>query len=143
MDNYIYPCVFIYEADGISIYFPDLDGCVSHGETERDAFYNAREALTLHLYGMEQDGETAPEPSRLRDVGLDANEKAVLVEAAMPAFRAKQANKYVKKTLTIPEWLNVVAENNGVNFSQLLQGALREHLGQELAAVPDGPVGAA
>ena len=128
MDNYIFPCVFIYKEDGISIFFPDLDGCVSFGENEQKAFYNAKEALTLHLYGMEQDNDPIPEPTMIKDVSLDDNEQAVFIEAFMPAFRAKQANKFVKKTLTIPEWLNIVAEKNGVNFSQLLQGALKQHL---------------
>lgn len=127
-DMYIFPCVFIYEDNGVSIYFPDLDGCVSHGENETAAFINAREALSLHLYGMEQDCEDIPPPSSLKEIQLDENEKALLVEVFMPTFRAKQANKYVKKTLTIPEWLNIEAERQGVNFSGVLQSALREQL---------------
>ena len=128
MDNYIFPCIFIYENDGISILFPDLDGCVSFGENEHQAFYNAKEALTLHLYGMEQDNEPIPEPSLIKDVSLEENEQAVFIEVFMPPFRAKQANKYVKKTLTIPEWLNIIAEKNDVNFSQILQNGLKEYL---------------
>ena len=54
-DTYIFPCVFIYSDAGISIYFPDLDGCVSYGDNDSNAFHNAKEALTLHLFGMEQD----------------------------------------------------------------------------------------
>jgi len=132
MDNYIFPCVFIYKDDGISIYFPDLDGCVSFGENEQQAFYNAKEALTLHLYGIEQDNEPIPKPSMIKEIMLDENEQAVLIEAFMPSFRAKQANKFVKKTLTIPEWLNIVAEKEGVNFSQVLQNALKEKLHVEV-----------
>ena len=127
-DQYIYPCVFVYETEGISVYYPDLDGCVTFGIDEQQAFLNAKEALTLHLYGMEQDNELMPPPSKIKDIALDKNEQAILLEVFMPAFRAKQANKLVKKTLTIPEWLNIVAEKNNVNFSQLLQGALKQHL---------------
>jgi len=127
-DKYIYPCVFIYEDEGISVYYPDLDGCVTFGNDEREAFANAKEALTMHLYGMEQDRDPLPQPSQIKDIVLDANEQALLLEVAMPAFRARQANKFVKKTLTIPEWLNIEAENNNVNFSQLLQSALKQHL---------------
>ena len=127
-DIYIFPCVFIYDEDGISIYFPDLDGCVSHGEDEQAAYFNAREALSLHLYGMEQDGDAIPEPSRIQDITLDENEKLLFAEAFMPAFRAKQDNKFVKKTLTIPQWMNIEGERAGVNFSQLLQSSLQEHL---------------
>ena len=127
-DQYIYPCVFVYDAEGISVYYPDLDGCVSFGIDEQQAFHNAKEALTLHLYGMEQDKDPIPTPSKIKDIILDENEQALLLEVFMPAFRAKQANKLVKKTLTIPEWLNIVAEKNNVNFSQLLQSALKQHL---------------
>ena len=127
-DHYIFPCVFIYSEEGISVYYPDLNGCVTFGDDEQQAFRNAKEALTLHLYGMEQDNDPIPVPSRIKDIALADNEQAILLEVFMPAFRAKQANKLVKKTLTIPEWLNIAAENNGVNFSQLLQTALKQHL---------------
>ena len=127
-EQYIFPCVFIYTDDGISVYYPDLDGCVTFGIDEHQAFRNAKEALALHLYGMEQDNDPIPQPSRIKDIALDDNEQALLLEVSMPALRAKQANKLVKKTLTIPEWLNIIAENNGVNFSQLLQTALKQHL---------------
>ena len=127
-DQYIFPCVFIYEDDEISVYYPDLDGCVTSGANEHEAFSNAKTALTLHLYGMEQDNEPIPTPSKAKDITLDENEQALLLEVSMPAFRAKQANKLVKKTLTIPEWLNIEAENKNVNFSQILQTALKQHL---------------
>jgi len=128
MDNYIFPCVFIYKDDGISVYFPDLDGCVSFGENETAAYQNAKEALTLHLYGMEQDSDPAPVPTPIKEIALEDNEKALFIEVFMPPFRAKQANKIVKKTLTIPEWLNLLAEKHDVNFSQVLQNALKEYL---------------
>ena len=97
-DQYIYPCVFIYEDDGISVYYPDLDGCTTFGIDEQQAFHNAKEALTLHLYGMEKDNDPIPMPSRIKDIILDENEQAILLEVSMPAF------------------------------SQLLQSALKQHL---------------
>ena len=129
-DTYIFPCVFIYkEKGGIGIYFPDLDGCVSSGENEQEACHNAKEALSLHLYGMEQDNEEIPEPSSIRDIQFQDDERSMLVEVYMPSFRAKQENKFVKKTLTVPRWLNIEAERAGVNFSQILQTGIKEHLG--------------
>jgi len=128
-DTYIFPCVFIYkENGGIGIYFPDLDGCTSFGEDEQTACYNAKEALSLHLYGMEQDKDDIPEPSSIRNIITDSNKSVVLIEVFMPPFRAKQENKYVKKTLTIPSWLNIRAETAKINFSQTLQKALKEEL---------------
>ena len=128
-DTYIYPCVFIYDTDGISIYFPDLDGCVSFGEDEQQACYNAKEVLSLHLYGMEKDGDEIPPPSSITNVELDEGEKLLFVDVFMPTFRARQDNKFVNKTLTLPRWLNIEAERAGVNFSQMLQATLKEHLG--------------
>lgn len=127
-DTYMFPCIFIYKDKGISVYFPDLDGCVSHGDNEADAYESAKEALSLHLFGMEQDNDSIPNPSELRNIQLQDNQKPVLIEVFMSPFRAKQANKYVKKTLTIPEWLNIEAERQGVNFSQILQNGLKEYL---------------
>ena len=127
-DIYSYPCIFIYEDAGISILFPDLDGCVSFGENETKACQNAKEVMSLHLYGMEQDGDDIPSPSSLSDIVLDKNEKSLFVEVFMPTFRAKQSNKFVKKTLTIPQWLNIEAERAEVNFSQILQQGLKEYL---------------
>ena len=128
-DTYIFPSVFIYEPDGIHIYFPDLDGCVSFGENEQQACYNAKEVLSLHLYGMEGDGDEIPEPSRIGDIKLDENEKLLFIDVYMPTFRAKQGNKSVNKTLTLPKWLNIEAERAGINFSQILQAGIKEHLG--------------
>jgi len=129
-DNYIFPCVFIYkESGGIGINFPDLDGCISFGEDEQKACHNAKEALSLHLYGMEQDNDDIPEPSSIKEIDLEGNESIVLMEVYMPPFRARQDNKFIKKTLTIPQWLNIEAERAGVNFSQILQSSLKEHLG--------------
>ena len=127
-DTYIFPCIFIYNDSGISVCFPDLDGCVSYGDNDSKAFHNAKEALSLHLFGMEQDEDEIPMPSELRNIQLLDHQQAVLIEVFMPPFRAKQANKYVKKTLTIPEWLNLEAERAGVNFSQVLQAGLKDYL---------------
>ena len=77
---------------------------------------------------MEQDEDVIPLPSELRSIQLLDNQQVVLIEVFMPPFRAKQANKYVKKTLTIPQWLNFEAERAGVNFSQVLQTGLKDYL---------------
>ena len=82
----------------------------------------------LHIFGTEQDNDPIPEPSAIKDIALNENQRTVIIEVYMPPFRAQQENKYMKKTLTIPEWLNILAEKNDVNFSQLLQRALKQHL---------------
>jgi len=130
-DRYVYPAIFRFHAGGVDVEFPDLPGCFSHGATQEEAMVNAREALALHLYGLEQEGEPIPPPSRVTDIQTGESEAVVLVEAWMPPVRDAVANKAVKKTLTIPKWLNDLAERQGVNFSQVLQKALKEYLGLE------------
>lgn len=128
-DRYIYPAVFHYAEDGISIEFPDLPGCLSCGYTTEEALSMAKEALELHLYGMEKDGDPIPEPSELTDIELQSNERIVLIEVYMPPVRDEQENKAVKKTLTVPKWLNDIAEKEKINFSQVLQTGLKQTLG--------------
>lgn len=128
-DRYVFPAVFAYYADGIHITFPDIPGCVSFGQTEAAALEQAKEALGLHLYGMEEDGEEIPVASRLADVPVEPHHGVTLVEVFMPPIRLQLDNSAVKKTLTIPAWLNALAEEHHVNYSQLLQKALKDHLG--------------
>ena len=131
-DFYRYHAIFTYEQDGVHVTFPDLPGCVTFGKDEDEAIRMAREALALHLYGMEQDNDEIPVPSELKLVAenktLETNETFFLVEAFMPAFREKQNRRFVKKTLSIPYWLNVEAERQGINFSQTLQQAIKQQL---------------
>lgn len=126
--TFVYPAVFHYAEDGISIFFPDLPGCLPCAQNDQEAMKNASEALGLHLYGMEEDGEVFPEPSSLQHIKTKENEFLVLVETFMPAVRAKAKKSFVKKTLSIPADLNAQAERVGINFSQLLQKALLEEL---------------
>ena len=131
-DFYRYTAIFSYEKDGVHVVFPDLPGCITFGVDEEEAVRMAREALALHIYGMEQDGEAIPQPSPLRILAeqeeLQRNEMFFLVEAFMPAFREKQNKRFVKKTLSIPYWMNAEAERIGLNFSQTLQNAIVQKL---------------
>ena len=127
-DTYIYPAIFSFDSDGISIEFPDLPGCLPCATTVESAMKNAKEALALHLYGMEKDNDDIPEPTDIRSIRTDKNQTITLIEIPMNVFREKMKNKTVKKTLTIPAWLNTEAENQGINFSQTLQDALKQKL---------------
>ena len=89
---------------------------------------NAKEALGVHLYGMEKDGEEIPEASDIKNIKVEDGGILMLVEVFMPLVRDRINNKYVKKTLTIPYWLNAEAENQGDKFSGVLQDALKEYL---------------
>lgn len=135
-DNYVYPAVFEQEENGVAIFFPDLPGCLPCAETIEEAFKNAKEALQLHLYGMEEDGEEIPAPSNPAEVKCEENQYLVAIEAWMPPFREKMLNKSMNKTVTIPRWLNILAEKEKVNYSHLLQNALKEYLGVKDDAIP-------
>lgn len=128
-ERYIYPALFLYEPEGITVTFPDLPGCITCGNDAEEAFRMAREAMALHLYGMEQDGESIPEPSGPSVLKPEPGEVTTLIEVWMPPFRDEMENRAVKKTLTIPKWLDDLAQENKVNFSHVLQDALKKHLG--------------
>lgn len=125
---YTFPAVFIPESvGGYSVLFPQLDGCVTQGDTFEEARSMAIEAMSLHLYGMEEDGEEIPVPDM--NVHAASGELVVPITAWMTPFRDEMKNRAVKKTLTIPAWLNDAAEKRHVNYSQILQSALKDYLG--------------
>lgn len=127
-DRYIYPAVFSYEqGEEISVFFPDLDVATS-GVDDDDALLSARELLGIAIYGMEEDGEPIPPPSHLTAVVTAANERTVLVDAYMPTIRQARINRSVNRTVTLPAWLNAVALEHNINFSQVLQDALKQQL---------------
>lgn len=127
-DRYSFPAVFNYADDGISISFPDLPGCFSCAQTTAEAFSCAREAMGCHLVGMEDDNEIIPQPSDIKNLQLNPGDVPAMIETYMPAIRARTQKQFVKKTLSIPAWLNAEAEESGINFSQLLQDALKSQL---------------
>ena len=128
-DRYIYLAVFSYEpGEEISVMFPDLDVATS-GVDDDDALLSARELLGITLFGLEEDGEDIPAPSRLNAVQLSENERAVLVDVYMPSIRQARVNRSVNRTVTLPAWLNAAALEHNMNFSQVLQDALKQQRG--------------
>lgn len=127
-ERYVFPAVFTYEAgQEISVVFPDLDVATS-GTDDNDALLSARELLGCALYGMEEDGEEIPSPTPLSDVETGKNERAVLVDVYMPSIRMAKVNRSVNRTVTLPAWLNAAALERNVNFSQVLQDALKSQM---------------
>lgn len=127
--KYTFAAIFTEEKDGgYSVRFPQLDGCYTQGDTLEDAQRNAVDAMSLHLYGMEEDREAIPMSELAPAANLGVGESIVLVTAWMTPFREAMQNQTIKKTLTIPAWLNKEAEKKKVNFSQVLQSALKDYL---------------
>ena len=127
--KYAYPAVFRQESDGLyAVEFPDLEGCFTSGETLPEAIEMAEDALCLTLYDMEEDGETIPAPSSPKDIAVSDDALVSLVCCDTLEYRKLYNNKSVKKTLTIPAWLNTMAERADLNFSSVLQDALKLRL---------------
>ena len=130
MDRYIFPAIFeLGERKGYTVYFPDLPGCITEGDDIEEALHMAKEALELHLYSMEEDEDNIPEPTLPEKINVPGKSFVSLIEVWMPLVRDEMEKRAVKKTLTVPKWLNDIAEKNKVNFSHVLQTALKEHLG--------------
>lgn len=128
VERYFYPAIFTYEpGKEIAIDFPDLK-CATSGTDENDALLSARELLGCVLNGLEEDGEPIPAPSRLSEIRTKENERSVLIDVYMPSVRMANVNRAVNRTVTLPAWLNSAALERNVNFSQVLQDALKEQL---------------
>lgn len=125
VERYFYPAVFTYEeGQEIAVVFPDLDVATS-GINDHDALMSARELLGCVLFGLEEDGEEIPEPTPLNKVSLEPNERVILIDVYMPSVRMAQVNRSVSRTVTLPAWLNAAAQERNINFSQVLQDALK------------------
>ena len=126
MSKLFYPAIFTKEENSFWVRFPDLDGCFSEGETLEEAYEAAQEALGMYL--QNENGFSCPVPCSAESLTTAKNETIVLVEFDPVAYLKRNGSKSVKKTLTIPEWLNILAEEKNINFSQVLQNALKEKL---------------
>ncbi len=127
-ERYFYPAIFIYEPEKeIAIDFPDLK-CATSGINDDDALLSARELLGCVLNGLEEDGEEIPAPTPLSEIKIKENERAVLIDVYMPSVRLASVNRAVNRTVTLPAWLNAAALERNINFSQVLQDALKSQL---------------
>lgn len=124
----IYPAVFHLEDNVYWVEFPDLPGCQSVGGSLTETLDNAREALEVYAISLIENKELIPSPSEISKLSIEKGCFASLVDVDLSAYLKKA--KAVKKTLTIPEWLNEAAIEKGINFSQTLQDALMVKISQ-------------
>ena len=134
--NYVYPAVFYEEEGKISVIFPDLGNLATFGDNVAYAMRMAQDACGLYLFTALRDGETLPVPSSLKDIHPAAILKDIEIESAvnnafvnmvlvdMTEYARQHSDKAVKKTLSIPMWLNTLCEEKSINFSKVLQDAL-------------------
>lgn len=124
-----YPIVLTPNGSAYIVYVPDFS-INTAGDSITDAIGMARDAIGLVGIDMEDDGETLPQASCLSDVQKEATEDSIvsLVDVDFTEYRRMNDLRAVKKNCTIPSWLNFAAERAGINFSAVLQAALKKEL---------------
>lgn len=125
MNKLFYPAIFHKaEEGGFWVSFPDIPECLTEGDDLTQAYEMAVDALGLTLSTMEGSKEPIPFPSEPDKIAVGRDGFLVVIEFDMMAYKKRTNSKAVKKTLSIPEWLNEEATAMGINFSQVLQEAL-------------------
>jgi len=133
MRKLTYFAVFEPNKDGgYSVYFPDVLGCTSRGDNYEHAEKMAKEALGYHIYEMEKDNDEIPianSPNRLNIFPETTQGYVISPIIVYPDLVKNQLdNRAVKTNITLPAWLKEIAEENNVNYSQILTTALKEYL---------------
>jgi len=122
----VYPAIFTKEGNGYWVRFPDLEGCLTEGKNLKHAAAMAEEAMGGYVATLIDIKETVPAPSEISEIKLGKNEYVAIVSTNMRKFFKN--NKAVKKTLSIPFWLNEIADREHINYSAVLQDALIRQL---------------
>lgn len=130
----VYPACFLKEEIGYSVIFPDLNWLATCGDTIEEAMSMAVDCLAGYLYTSQKDGTNIPTPSALsainpevviKELDCSADKAFVnMVSVDVTAYAKEHFEKSVKKTLSIPAWLNKAALEQNINFSQVLQEGL-------------------
>lgn len=128
-DLAIYPAIFEYADDGITITFPDLTGCISCAESQEEALYIAKDVLGVFITACESLGDAIPAPSNGSNIKTEPGQSVFMIDAWLPIYREEKRAGSVKKNVTVPVWLNSLAEKQNLNFSQVLQAGLKASLG--------------
>ena len=120
MNSYIFPAVFHYNEDdgSYTIIFPDLNGCISEGKNLSNAIFMANDVLHQHLEVMEEMKQDLPKPSKISDIKVNENEFVNLVQATL------KNDKAVRRTISLPQWMDEQANKEGISLSKVLQDAL-------------------
>jgi len=133
MEKRIYPAIFHLDetVGGYTVDFPDLLGCVTEGDTLDEALTMAADALGLYLSTLKADKQPFPPASDPAAIKVTGKNFTTLIAWDEAAYLRCTDSRAVKKTLTIPAWMDTLAKERHLNFSQILQGALRQKLGIE------------
>lgn len=124
----IYPAKFytFNDGKGYTVEFPDLPGCITQGDDLQEAFEMAEDAAAGWILTSIEEGESIPNPSKTSEYNNCSFVNYICIDIS--EYSKKHSSKSVKKTLTIPQWLNTLAENASINFSRILQKGILEEL---------------
>ncbi len=121
--EYIYPAIFEQNSDGsYTITFPDLPGCVSEGKSIGNAMDMAQDALTQWVEYLLEEKELIPNPSDIKIINPAGN------QFVSPVRTRIRDNRAVRRTVSIPGWLDAKAAAAGISLSKVLQEGLKKHL---------------
>lgn len=132
----IYPACFFHDEDGYSVVFPDLNWLSTCGETLDEALQMSVDCLAGYLYTEEKFGKSIPKPSSPEEINIEEIARELdpdttnsvgfvnMVSVDVASYAKEHFEKSIKKTLSIPSWLNKAALEQNINFSQVLQEAL-------------------
>ena len=139
MAKYVYPACFEpNELGGYCVNFPDIQGGYTNGKDLPEAMEMAQDVLCLTLYNHEKQGNEIPPPTPINMLKTSGDVIATLIACDTNYYKRYFANKLVNKTVTIPSWLNLEAEREGINFSQVLRQGLEQLLQQKEATAITG-----
>ena len=124
MNSYVFPAIFHQNTDdgSYTVTFPDLPGCITEGKNLDEALYMAQSALSLWLEYSIGHKEPLPSPSAMAAIHTEPGEFSNLVRAEL------QDNRAVKRTVSLPKWMDDKAEEMGLSLSRVLQDALRKRI---------------
>ena len=124
--KYVYPAVLFPDDGQVGVKVPDLPGCFTYGRDNADALLMAKDAMEMWLWHAENENQAIPPSSET--LGIESGETLTLIAADTDEYRKANDTRAIKKTLSIPSWLNHQAEKANAPFSQILQQGLKEYL---------------
>ena len=130
-ENYIYPAIVKKADREYEATVCDFDNAVTCGENQEEIISSLQELIALSILDLDSKNMEVPEPSAIEDISLNEDEQLLFIHIWMPYYKNFAKEVYVKKTLTIPQWLDILGKENDVNFSAVLTNALKKELGLE------------
>ena len=123
--KYVYPALFVKEDESIIVTFPDLEDTFTDGATMQEAFENAEDVLNLMLWNREEEKDDIPMPSSPEQITVPQGATLAMIKADTLAYRKLHDQKTIRCSITLPSRLDTIAREHNINFSQLMQNAIR------------------